>query len=192
MQQSKTRRRKPPAKKPPTLDEVKAIVLAWLAANHPNAEHVTLSEWDWKGCGNELEDVLGPPTDKQWFTNDLPETPEQAAERESRLLKSFRQHERREMEKDKVIRKAAELDPQSRCTEWLARWSHAVALLAALDQEFEGLQRDANDSEVNVIRPDHERLKQLACSISNASSDSLVPPFRGFLDMCQRWNNRAV
>jgi hypothetical protein len=58
------------SKKAPTFEEMKAVVQAWVKANWPDAEHITLTEWSWSGAGVEEVDVLGPPEGKFWFTQE--------------------------------------------------------------------------------------------------------------------------
>ena len=47
----------------PTLKEVQELCHAWLAANHPDAQHVVLASWNEDGSGDSIFDVVGPPKD---------------------------------------------------------------------------------------------------------------------------------
>jgi len=62
---------KKPAKKAPTLAEVRRVVRAWVAENWPDAKHVDMSRWGAHGGAIDSVDLLGPPTDIPWFTNDI-------------------------------------------------------------------------------------------------------------------------
>ena len=50
--------KKPPALERPTFEDVRRVVLAWLAANHPEADDVTLTEWNEWGAGTDLATIV--------------------------------------------------------------------------------------------------------------------------------------
>ncbi len=68
--------------KAPTLAEMKRVVRAWVKANWPDAKHVELLKNERAGCSTVSLDLIGPPTDEPWHTNDLPMPPSTPMDRE--------------------------------------------------------------------------------------------------------------
>ena len=69
-------------------------------------------------------------------------------------------------------------------TQFLARWTNAVAILNVLSDEFQALADIAAkpDPASCCLRPDEEQAKRVSLAVLSASEDALAPPFRGFLD----------
>lgn len=172
-------RRKLQKPKPPTLEEMQAVVRAWLAANHPKAEHVTVTQWDWGGSGDDLADVVGPPPDKSWHTNQILQT---AAERKAQLAEvaRIRSSAKKELAREAaILAKADEIDPQRRTVEWLARWVNGVAILNFLSVEFQELSRDAARGSAARLHTDHKQLSKVSHAVLAATDAAINPPFEG-------------
>lgn len=184
---------KPPPK-PPTLAEVQAVVRAWLAANHPDVEHATLSSCNRWGSGPELAEILGPPTDKAWFTNDLPPTEAQEKEREANIARDIAKHDKRHEQEEKILRQADDIDPQRRVVEWVARWANAVSLLNAIDEELQELSAAVQNHVVPTIHPDSGQVRKLSLAVHDVATDALAMPFRGTLPLSSRiyWRERKA
>ncbi|MFO0806245.1 MAG: hypothetical protein U0791_24340 [Gemmataceae bacterium] len=167
--------------KPPTLAEMRAVVRAWIAANHPDVEHATLSSHNRYGSGPELAEIIGPPTDKAWFTNDLPPTEEQEKEREAAVEAAVKKHRKQREQEDKILREADNIDPQRKVVEWIARWANATALLNALDEELQELAKAAD--RLSIV--DRERVCKIELTVHRVATDALTMPFRGTLPLAR-------
>jgi hypothetical protein len=181
----KSTKKKTAKAKPPTFAEMQAVVRAWLAANHPEVEHATLSSHNRYGSGPELAEIIGPPEDKAWFTNDLPPTAEQEAEREKSVNESVKKYRKDEEKRQAILQQADELDPSRKIDRWLARWSNAVAVLNSLDNAFQELEAIANDLPFHgdSTRLNIDHIIRIASAVNQVSADSLTPPTRGDMRM---------
>ena len=69
-------------------------------------------------------------------------------------------------------------------TQFLARWTNAVAILNVLSDEFQALANIAAnpDGASSALHPNGNRANRVSLAVMSASEAASVPPFRGFLD----------
>lgn len=181
-----TATKKKSTKKAPTLAQMQAVVCAWLAENHPDEEHVVLSAFDRVGTGTDLLDVVGPPTDKAWHTNDIRMTAEELEVQTREIDRMGAKREKERAKEKELIRKADEADPKRRAAVWLARWTNAVAILNELYEEFTSLEKAADERQMRELWPLRVKVANvghIARVLDGLSTEALTPPIRGDLRM---------
>lgn len=169
-------------KKPPTLAEVRRVVHAWVKANWPGVLHAELSANDRYGCIGNLVELVGPPTDRAWFTNSHPETAEQIAERE-KLQKLLEENAKGRKAKDVASRMVSPAIATGEYHTAIAPvatwWIQTVAVIRTIERQAVEVREEINKPD-SLLLPFVYRddLADFCRALTSLVDENLTPPFK--------------